>query len=159
MRKHLPFHLPIALFLFAFSSLGTWYEGSNLLSNPFEWRQSTPFSSVFHDSITSQSDITQLDFFVYASKFYPFFPTLMLLSLLYLITILGACTINDKRKSSLFFTIYSGFILVVLMAILMQHVDTKYYYAAVLLLGLITNLFINYRNNKRLLLTKNIEKT
>ena len=156
MRKDLSFHLPIALFLLTFSLLATWYEGSNLLSNSFEWGRSTPFSSMFNGAISSQSEISQLDFFVYASKFYPFFPTLMLLSLLYLITVLGILAIKDKRKSSLFFHLYSGCLLVVLIAVLMQHVGAKYYYAAVLLLGLGANLFINYRTNKRLAAAKNI---
>ena len=156
MRKHLSFHLPIALFLLTFSLLGTWYEGSNILSNPFEWERSTPFSSLFSGSISSQTDISQLDFFVYASKFYPFFPTLMLLSLLYLITVFLVFTIKDRRKRNLFFNIYSGCLLVVLITVLLQHVDTKYYYVVVLLVALGANLFINFRNNKRLAGTKHI---
>ncbi len=156
MRKQLSFHLPIALFLLVFSSFATWYEGSNLLNRTFEWGRSTPFSNFFHGSISSQSDISQLDFFVYASKFYPLFPTIMLFSFLYLITVLGIFTIKDKRKSILFFDIYSGFLLVILVVVLLQHIDSKYYYAVVLLSGLITNLFINYRKNKRLEVTKHI---
>ncbi|MEB2301067.1 YjdJ family protein [Lysinibacillus xylanilyticus] len=66
----------------------SWYEGSGIIDNPFEWKYSTPFSQLFNNEIISGQDISQLDYFVYAAKFQPFFPTIMTVSVLYIFTVL-----------------------------------------------------------------------
>ena len=159
MRKQLSLHLPIALFFLIFSLFGTWYEGSNILENSFEWGDSAPFSTLFHGPLTSEADIMQVDFFVYASKFYPFFPTVLLLSVLYLLTVLGVCTIEDRRRRSLFFRIYTVCLLVVLAAVQLQHVDTKYYYTSCLFIGIGVNCLLSVRNNRRLSAKKDRDKS
>lgn len=149
MRTPLLFHLPIALFLLFFSLLGALYEGSNIVNNPFEWDHSAHFSNLFNGSSISKSDISQLDFFIYASKFYPFFPILLLLSLLYLITIIGVYAIKDRRSRGIFFHVYTVCLLVGLIVILMQHIHVKYYYASILFVSIGVNCLLNYRNYRR----------
>ncbi|MGE7688889.1 YjdJ family protein [Lysinibacillus sp. NPDC097214] len=66
----------------------SWYEGSGIIDNPFEWKYSTPFSQLFNNEIISGQDINQLDYIVYAAKFQPFFPTIMTVSVLYIFAVL-----------------------------------------------------------------------
>ena len=65
----------------------SWYEGSGIIDNPLEWKYSTPFSQIFNIEINNGQDISQLDYFVYAAKFQPFFPTIMTVSVLYICTV------------------------------------------------------------------------
>ncbi|WP_173915927.1 YjdJ family protein [Halobacillus sp. Marseille-Q1614] len=81
--------LCISLSLLVFSTFVTWYEGSALLENPWEWEYSTPFSERLHENIHSDEQISQLDYFVYAAKFHPTFPTIMAISSIYLILLIG----------------------------------------------------------------------
>ncbi|WP_044337036.1 YjdJ family protein [Rossellomorea aquimaris] len=74
----------IGLIIFGFASLVSWYEGSTLLDNSWEWRYSAPFSEMIHGSVQSSNDIVALDFFVYAAKFSPFYPGVMFISASYL---------------------------------------------------------------------------
>lgn len=70
------------------SSAISWYEGSDIIDNTLEWKYSTPFSQIFNIEINNGQDISQLDYFVYAAKFQPFFPTIMAVSVLYICTVL-----------------------------------------------------------------------
>ncbi|MGE7603473.1 DUF4306 domain-containing protein [Peribacillus sp. NPDC097675] len=82
------------LLLFTFCA---WYEGSEILDNHWEWKYSTPFSEKVDDT----TDISNLDYFVYAAKFRPMFPALMMGTLLYLIMLTGlrVCKGSDTRKT------------------------------------------------------------
>lgn len=65
----------------------SWYEGSGIIDNPLEWKYSTPVSQIFNIEINNGQDISQLDYFVYAAKFQPFFPAIMIVSVLYICTV------------------------------------------------------------------------
>ncbi|AMM95666.1 hypothetical protein UP17_21685 [Peribacillus simplex] len=103
----------IAAFFLLLFSFCTWYEGSEILDNPWEWRYSTHFSQMLNDQ-----DISNLDYFVYAAKFKPVFPVLMVLTSSYLIIITGyALFKRSSKKIALFlagfgvpFLISSGFV-------------------------------------------------
>lgn len=73
----------VSIALLLFSTAVAWYEGSAILDNPWEWRYSTPFTQLLYGVVNNPSDISQLDYFVYASKFQPTFPIIMILSSLY----------------------------------------------------------------------------
>jgi len=73
------------MIILLFSSLASWYEGSELLNRPFEWKYSTPFSEMMNGEVVSKADIIQLDYFIYSLKFQPFYPLLMIMSILYLV--------------------------------------------------------------------------
>ncbi|MBM7579256.1 YjdJ family protein [Jeotgalibacillus terrae] len=75
--------------LFMIATLGSWYEGSRILNEPWEWKYSAPFSALIHGDITSESQILQLDHFVYAAKFEPLLPMIMVFSGLYLLVLIA----------------------------------------------------------------------
>lgn len=77
--------LVISGFLFSFSTLAAWYEGSAIIENSLEWNHSTPFTGMLGIEIVSGKEIVVLDYFVYAIKFQTFYPMLCLLSLLYIV--------------------------------------------------------------------------
>ncbi|PFG06346.1 YjdJ family protein [Bacillus sp. es.034] len=79
----------IGLLVLGFSTLVSWYEGSALLDHSWEWRYSAPFSEMVHGSVTGSSDIVALDFFVYAAKFTPLYPGMMIISTSYLFILIG----------------------------------------------------------------------
>jgi len=66
----------------------SWYEGSEIIDDSLEWKYSTPFSQLFNIEINNGQDISRLDYFVYAAKFQPLFPTIMIVSVLYIFTVL-----------------------------------------------------------------------
>lgn len=78
-----------ASILFFLSIVVAWYEGSTILDNPWEWKYSTPFSRLLYGEVHSASDILQLDYFIYAAKFQPTYPVIMVISILYLLILIG----------------------------------------------------------------------
>lgn len=96
IRFVLQFSVSITLLLF--STAFAWFEGSAILDNPWEWRYSTPFTQLLYGVVNNPSDISQLDYFVYASKFQPTFPIIMILSSLYLLILIG-CNILKQEKN------------------------------------------------------------
>jgi Domain of unknown function (DUF4306) len=79
----------IGLVVLGFVSLVSWYEGSALLDYSWEWKFSAPFSDMIHGSVQSSNDIVALDFFVYAAKFSPLYPGMMIISASYLSILIG----------------------------------------------------------------------
>jgi hypothetical protein len=77
-----------------FSSFATWYEGAEIVDRPFEWKYSTPFSG----EVLNKSDISQLDYFVYAVKFKPTFPIVMALSSIYLFIVAGHYFLKNRKR-------------------------------------------------------------
>lgn len=102
-------------FIFLFiSSIATWYEGSEILEKPWEWENTAHFSQLADGEVTKASEISQLDYFVYAAKEKPFFPFIMVLSFLYLIILCGKMSLKNNNKGfNLFLNIY-GVILLLL---------------------------------------------
>ncbi|WP_404407303.1 DUF4306 domain-containing protein [Jeotgalibacillus malaysiensis] len=76
--------LSIAITLLVIATAGTWYEGSAIRDRSFEWAYSTPVSHMIHGEILNVRQISQLDHFVYAAKFHPFLPFMMIISALYI---------------------------------------------------------------------------
>nr|WP_240948545.1 YjdJ family protein [Bacillus sp. RO1] len=109
--------LGIGLVFFLFSTLATWYEGAEIVDRPFEWKYSTPFSG----SVQKASDISRLDYFVYAVKYKPTFPVVMALSSIYLIITVGYYTLRSKKNV---FAIFLSFIAVVLFVLGLKMVSS-----------------------------------
>ena len=86
------------LFLLIFTFCA-WYEGSEILDNPWEWEYSTPFS----ERVEESKDISNLDYFVYAAKFRPMFPAIMMVTFLYLVTLTGFRICKGSQKKLAFF--------------------------------------------------------
>jgi hypothetical protein len=95
--------LIIAGFFLLLFSFCTWYEGSEIQDNPWEWKYSTHFSQMLNDQVLDEQDISNLDYFVYAAKFKPVFPVLMVLTSSYLIILTGyALFKRSSKKIALF---------------------------------------------------------
>lgn len=107
-------HIITGTFVLMVSTLVAWYEGSTITNISWEWKYSTPFSNLFNIEILNGQDISQLDYFVYAVKFQPFFPALMLISVLYIIGIIIFYLIKLK---SIWTSIIGGFMGICLLII------------------------------------------
>lgn len=66
--------------VFVFSAIASWYEGAQILDDPFEWKHSAIFSNLVNGEVTEAEEILVADYFVYAMKFAPTFPLLMVIS-------------------------------------------------------------------------------
>ncbi|MRH43477.1 DUF4306 domain-containing protein [Aquibacillus halophilus] len=106
--------LGLAFFLLMFSTIAAWYEGSELLNNPWEWEYSTPFSHLFNQQVEISSDISQLDFFIYSGKFTPIFPVLMIISLMYLVNVSVYLMVKRNLKHFSLFLAVKGILLLML---------------------------------------------
>lgn len=70
-----------------FSTLATWYEGSEIRNQPWEWDYSAIFSKIINGTVKTEVDISSLDHFVYAAKFKPIYPIIMVITILYILTL------------------------------------------------------------------------
>ncbi|MCA1053999.1 YjdJ family protein [Rossellomorea aquimaris] len=97
-----------AITLLAVSSLFTWYEGSAIREHPYEWPYTAFFSQKIHGEVLTVSDISVWDHFVYAAKFSPLFPSLMIISIGYLLCLTGIIVFrNSERKMGIFHSVSS----------------------------------------------------
>lgn len=106
-------HIIIGTVILMISSFIAWYEGSAITYRSWEWKYSTPFTKLFNTEIQTGQDINQLDYFVYAGKFQPFFPVLMTISVLYIISVIIFYLIKNKFKWA---SIFGGLVSVSLLA-------------------------------------------
>ncbi|PAD69995.1 hypothetical protein CHH83_06250 [Bacillus sp. 7586-K] len=79
-----------AFLLFLISTAAAWYEGSQILDNPWEWKYSAMFSRMMNGSVEQANDILPIDHVVYAAKFLPLFPLMMFFSGMYIIVLLSS---------------------------------------------------------------------
>lgn len=96
-------HIIIGLFILTISTFFAWYEGSAITDINWEWKYSTPFSNLFNIEIVNGHDINQLDYFIYAAKFQPLFPVIMLISIFYIYIVAGHYLITYQPKWGLIF--------------------------------------------------------
>ncbi|MEC2077566.1 DUF4306 domain-containing protein [Metabacillus fastidiosus] len=87
MKIHYFIQIGAVLMLLLFSTFFAWYEGSALLESKYEWKYTAKFTYWLKGEPTSHKDILQLDYFIYAAKFRPFFIYLMIFSFSYLFII------------------------------------------------------------------------
>jgi len=145
-------HSSIALMAFIFSALASWYEGSKILDVSWEWKHTAIFSEMVNGPVNQASDILPIDYFVYAAKFLPTFPFIMLLSGTYLLILIGYILLkgNDKMFSyfltsiGVLFLIFSGF------ASNSPTIGLKIFFISFLLIGMISIVIALLRifNNK-----------
>lgn len=90
--------LVLASILLLFSTGVAWYEGSALLEYSWEWKHTALFSGIVNGQLENANDILPIDYFMYAAKFAPVFPLLMLLSGTYLIILLGYILLKRNHK-------------------------------------------------------------
>ncbi|MCQ6337436.1 YjdJ family protein [Bacillus sp. 22475] len=92
------FQLGASFLVFIFSTLISWYQGSNLIDFPDEWKYTAKFTNYFKGPVSNYKDIYQVDFFIYAAKFYPGWVIVMIISFIYMILLL--VYIIYKRKNT-----------------------------------------------------------
>jgi antibiotic biosynthesis monooxygenase (ABM) superfamily enzyme len=96
----------LSIFLFLFSTFSAWYEGSELRDKTWEWNHSAIFSKWKHGAVTNASEISGLDHFIYAAKFKPLYPILMMISMLYILVLIATWLLrNHTNKLFIFFSI------------------------------------------------------
>lgn len=117
--------LGVALVIFLVSFLFSWYEGSAILQDPWEWKYSTPFSHMLHGEVAKANDISLLDHFVYAAKFHPLYPALMLLSGVYLLILIGWRLFGKRSSKGLLGYITTIGTLLLLLSIIMFNAYTS----------------------------------
>jgi len=113
-----------AILIFVASTFVTLYEGSSIVDDPWEWIYSTPFSHFFIGEVNQASDISKFDYFVYAAKFYPTYPIIMLSSTIYFSVLLGLIISKIKKRMS---TVYFGVLsfIMFIMAIVLRNASTN----------------------------------
>ncbi|CAH0297317.1 DUF4306 domain-containing protein [Peribacillus simplex] len=98
----------IAALFFMVFTFCTWYEGSEILDRPLEWKYSTHFTKVDDDQALDANDISNFDHFVYAAKFKPLFPFFMVLAASYLIILTGYILFKRSIKKMALFLLGLG---------------------------------------------------
>lgn len=108
------FQFGIASILLIISTVAAFYEVSAIVDNPWEWKYSTPFSQFLYGEVTSNSSISQLDYFIYAVKFQPTFPVIMVISSLYLLILIGYHFLKPQHKRFAYYLTFLGGVLFLL---------------------------------------------
>lgn len=98
----------LASILLMLSTGVAWYEGSTILQEPWEWKHSAVFSQMANGQVGNPNDILTIDYFVYAAKFAPAFPVLMLISGTYLMILLGIILLKRNDKAFSYFLVFIG---------------------------------------------------
>ncbi|WP_440970277.1 DUF4306 domain-containing protein [Peribacillus frigoritolerans] len=100
----------IAALFFMIFTFCTWYEGSEILDRPWEWKHSTHFTHINDEQAIEADDISNFDHFVYAAKFKPLFPFLMVTTASYLIILTGYILFQRRIKKMALFLLGFGVI-------------------------------------------------
>ncbi len=91
--------------VFFASAYAAFYEGSALADNSWEWSYSTPITGLTGGTIERAADISPFDYFYFAAKHEPFFPVVMMASVLYIAVICGFMMLRLKKsKAVLYFS-------------------------------------------------------
>ena len=90
--------LGLSSMLFLFSAIVGWYEGSNILQNSHVWKSTAIVSQWLNGQVIYSSDILLVDYFIYAAKYFPTFPILMLLSGTHLLILIGYLLLKRSQK-------------------------------------------------------------
>ncbi|MCA1322350.1 YjdJ family protein [Bacillus tianshenii] len=77
----------LSVIVFFISTFFSWYEGSDLVVRESRW-DTTAILSNWIGEVNTKGDIYQLDYLIYAAKYKPLFPSIMIISLsiLFLLT-------------------------------------------------------------------------
>lgn len=102
----------LALMFFCIATFASWYEGSELMDNSFEWKHTAVFTSWIHNGEVERGNISQLDYFVYSIKFKPIFPIIMMVSFIYMVFAIGQNLLQPGIKHNLFISILGVILLV-----------------------------------------------
>lgn len=130
----------IALMTFLISSLASWYEGSAILEASWEWKHTAIFSEMVNGPVKQASDILPIDYFVYAAKFLPTFPLIMLLSATHILFLIGYILLRRNDKMFSYFLTSIGVLFLVLSGFVSNSptIGLKILFISFLLIGMIS---------------------
>lgn len=151
--------LIIGIFILAVSTFIAWYEGSAIIENSLEWKYSTPFTELFNIDITNGRDISQLDYFVYSAKFQPLFPTIMMVCVLYILSVIGYYLIKRNPKWAIGFWGLTGCICILLSGLIFNSptIGGRIFFGMTLISGILSmtvTVIVWLRNSKHYLIVK-----
>lgn len=137
----------VAIMTFIGSAFASWYEGSAILEVSWEWKHTAIFSEMVNGPVTQASDILPIDYFVYAAKFLPTFPLIMLLSVLYLLILIGYILFKRNDKIFSYFATSIGILFLVLSGFVSNSptVGLKILFISFLLIGIISIFIVLFR--------------
>ncbi|WP_060666401.1 DUF4306 domain-containing protein [Bacillus sp. CHD6a] len=102
----------LAILFFFIATFASWYEGSELVDNSYEWKHTAVFTSWIHEGEVERETISQLDYFVYSIKFKPIFPVIMMVSFIYMVFTLGINVLKSATKRNLFVSVLGVVLLI-----------------------------------------------
>ncbi|MCG7333805.1 YjdJ family protein [Sporosarcina sp. ACRSM] len=131
--------LILASLLLVFSTGAAWYEGSTIVEIPWEWQHTVIFSQMANGQVEDKNDILQIDYFVYAAKFAPTFPLLMLLSATYLIILMGYTLLKCNGRMFEYFLFWIGVSFLVLSGFVSKSptIGLKIFFVSFLVIGIL----------------------
>ena len=142
----------LASILLMLSTGAAWYEGSTILEKPWEWEHTAIFSKMANGQVENLTDILPIDHFVYAAKFAPTFPLLMLLSATYLIILIGYILLKRKGRIFSYFLSGIGALFLVLSGFVSKSptAGLKIFFVGFLLIGILAlaMVLLRFLNNK-----------
>lgn len=94
-----------ALGVLVISTLFSWYEGGQLIDQPWEWKYTAIFTNWLNGGVSDPNDILAIDHFIYAAKFAPFYPFLMITSLAIILYQLAYWLLKGKKIGMLLFCV------------------------------------------------------
>ena len=137
----------LASILLILSTGATWYEGSSIVEKPWEWKHTAIFSQMANGQVENLNDILPIDHFVYAAKFAPTFPLLMLLSATYLLILVGYILLKRKDRTFSYFLSGVGVLFLVLSGFVSKSPTTglKIFFVSFLLIGIVAVSIVLHR--------------
>ncbi|GAE93196.1 hypothetical protein JCM21714_2250 [Gracilibacillus boraciitolerans JCM 21714] len=104
----------VSFVFFLFTLYVSLYEGSNLLLDTPEWKYTTKFTHLIYENPSLPEDITNIDLYLYAVKYYSFFPIMNLISGLYFFILLVYIGIKRNLRRMSYVLAITGSILIIL---------------------------------------------
>ncbi|WP_191991936.1 DUF4306 domain-containing protein [Bacillus aerolatus] len=96
------------------------YQTNRLKNDEGEWKHSAIFTKQFSEGTVSTGDISALDYFVYAAKFKPAFPLLMMISGVYLFILAGFILLKRNDRKLVLFLALAGVLRACLSSVVSQ---------------------------------------
>ena len=146
MRLRMSIQLSVSLLFLFLSTLAALYEGSAIREDPFEWGWSTPFTLLTTDDLSHPDQLSKFDYLIYAAKFQPLFPSIMLVTLIHLLILSTYLVTKNQMKRAYYLSSLACLMLTACLMMFSNHVETKYLYGVILLVGTLITLQLAIRN-------------
>lgn len=132
-----------ALIFFMVATFFSFYEGSRLDDDSWEWPYSAIFTNWLNGGVESAADILTIDYLVYAAKFAPLFPVIMFVSAFILLLQLSSRIFRNNNTALSLFHIACAVALFVMSGVLMSSptVGLQYFSQVFFIIGVVLVIF------------------